>query len=417
MRPEPAGGLPVLWSGASYRRDDWALLTGFASHLLDFDDVSMRAICHPTGPVLSAALAAMDWDTTGGDELCDAVAVGTEVMVRVGEAAGLRPYALGFHATSVFGIFGAAAAAARLSGLDKAQTQNALAISASLAGGLRINFGSMTKSLHVGQAAANGLRAATWSKAGVSGSSADIFGPAGVFSTLSGGEVSGWDPSVALGLPFVIEQPGFERKRFPCCYLLHRMVAAAIRLSVDHDLHLEDIDVIDVVTPPGGTLPLIYPRPTTGREAQFSGPYAVLAAIRDRRFDFTSISDGAVNRQDIQARLGDVVLIEAGNEALSPLELGQAPVTVTVRLKNGRAVSWSQNVAPGSSDDPFDQASMAAKWGECLLHVQPTLPAAQAQALFDTSQTLSSSDPIGPWLLSIRDAINNAEPASCVSVT
>src|SRR3546814_5230541 len=110
-----------------YRRDDAALLIGMASHVLDYDDVSMLAVCHPSTPILSALLATADRERTSGRALVEAFVVGTEVLIRLGQAMGFRHYALGFHATATPGTVGAAAACARLLGLDERRTAHALA--------------------------------------------------------------------------------------------------------------------------------------------------------------------------------------------------------------------------------------------------------------------------------------------------
>jgi 2-methylcitrate dehydratase PrpD len=163
------GAVPSFWSDAAYRADDAATLFGMASHVLDYDDVSMLTVCHPTVPVF-AALLPLAWTAdVPGRELLEALAVGSEVTIRLGQAMGFRHYALGFHATGTLGAVGAAAGCARLLRLDARQTANALAIAASMSSGLQKNFGSMVKSLHVGLAAANGLRAARWAAGGIVG--------------------------------------------------------------------------------------------------------------------------------------------------------------------------------------------------------------------------------------------------------
>ena len=107
-------GLPSFDPAIRLRPDDAALLYGTAAHALDFDDVSMLAICHPSAPILAALLAAGPWAELTGPALCEAHAIGTEVMIRMGQAIGFRHYELGFHATATMGVFGATAAVARL---------------------------------------------------------------------------------------------------------------------------------------------------------------------------------------------------------------------------------------------------------------------------------------------------------------
>ena len=187
----------LLWSAASFNRFDAALITGTASHVLDYDDVSMLSVCHPSAPVLSALLNLRSWDNLDGRELIEAFVIGTEVLIRLGQAMGFRHYALGFHATATLGTVAAAAACARLLRLSPIQTRHALAIAASMSSGLQVNFGSMVKSLHVGIAASNGLRAVQLAAAGIEGAN-EVLSGSGFIRAFSGDEkfsVAGHTPS------------------------------------------------------------------------------------------------------------------------------------------------------------------------------------------------------------------------------
>ena len=137
-----------------------ALISGTAGHALDYDDVNSRMHGHPSVPVIPAALAAARSAQATGRELLDAIVVGHEVEALIGEQYGGAHYRTGFHATGTIGTFGAAAAAARLLRLNPQQTRNALGLAAAQAAGLKSMFGTMTKPLHAGKAAMNGLLSA-----------------------------------------------------------------------------------------------------------------------------------------------------------------------------------------------------------------------------------------------------------------
>lgn len=223
------------WTGRHYASFDAALLLGMASHMYDYDDVSMLAVCHPSAPILSALLAAESGlartGGTSGLDFVTAFCVGTEVLIRLGQAMGFRHYELGFHATATLGAVGAASAVARLVRLDAARTRHALAIAASMASGLRKNFGSMVKPLHVGLAASSGLRAVRMAQAGIEGA-AEVFEAGGYLRAFSGGETDRFPIGKLLfGQPFALAQPGFEQKRYPCCYMMHKMIEATLLLQ------------------------------------------------------------------------------------------------------------------------------------------------------------------------------------------
>jgi 2-methylcitrate dehydratase PrpD len=404
LETRSAGEVASLWRDAGYRADDAALLFGMASHILDYDDVSMLAVCHPTAPILSAALTARPWNGLAGADLADAVAVGTEVMIRLGEAMGFRHYALGFHATATLGTVGAAAAVSRLLGLDAGRTAHALAIAASLASGLRKNFGSMVKSLHVGLAASNGLKAARWAAGGVEGT-AEAFEQEGFLRAFSGGETDRWPEALALGTPFVLAEPGFEQKRYPCCYMLHKMIEATLALTREHGVALADMVSAEVDMPPGGTKPLIHPRPRSGLNALFSGPYAVAASLADGRIDLKSFTDAAVLRPEIQDRLGDVVLVERAGASAQGREVGEAPVTVTLTLRDGRVLTRTVAASPGSAEDPLTPDQLAAKWLDCLQRAAPGIEPAAAARLVAEGAGLAAMTDIGAWLEALRRAL------------
>lgn len=388
-----------LWNDRRLRPEDAALLFGTASHVLDYDDVSMLTVCHPSAPVLSAALCVAG-DTTGAT-LVDAFAIGTEVLNRVGEVMGFRHYALGFHATATLGTIGAAAACARLLSLDAAQTRHALAIAASLAGGLRKNFGSMVKSLHVGFAAANGVRAARLAAAGIVGAEEPFEGE-GFFHALTGGETDRLPKRLTLGQPYALVTPGFEQKRYPCCYMLHKMIEATLAWRRDSGCTLDDVARIRVVLPVGGSKPLIHPCPRSGLNALFSAPYAVLAALEDGRIDLASFTDAAVLRPTIQARLTDVEVVEAGERLAHGADIGKASVTVSFQLPSGARQERTIRLSPGSPEDPLTPGQALTKWRDCLRRGLPHIDDEASVRLFSRGQALLDMSSIQEWLGSFR---------------
>lgn len=390
-------GVPSFWSPVRYREDDAALLLGMASHVLDYDDVCMLAICHPSAPILTALLAGADRDAASGREVLDAFLIGTEVLIRLGQAMGFRHYALGFHATATLGAIGATAALARLRGFDETRTRHALSLAASLAGGLRANFGSHVKSLHVGFAAANGLRAARLAAAGLEGAP-EAFDGSGYLQAFSGGETTAWGADVALGEPFAIAEPGFEQKRYPCCYMLHRMIEGTLALRRETGLDLGTVASVDVEVGQGGTSALIHPYPKTGMNALFSGPYAVAAALRDGRVDLASFTDVAVLRPELQRRLHDVRITERTTPPRIGSDVGGAPVTVTLTPTKGPSVSRTVTASPGSPADPLTPEQLRAKWDDCLRRPAPDLDGATLGALFEEGLRASSDAPLGGWL-------------------
>lgn len=344
---------------------DAALVLGTASHALDYDDVCMLAICHPSAPVFSALLAALpllEGRKLSFGDVMGAFALGTETMLRLGQWLGFRHYALGFHATSTLGSVGAAAAIAHVLRLEPALARAALSLGASSASGLRTNFGTDAKPLHVGFAASAGIRAALLADADASASD-DAWTATGFFTAFNGGaEMSPlpWQPGMKLAL----ESPGFEIKRFPSCYLTHRLIAGVLELRRRHPAAASgDPVLIDIEMPLGSLPPLKHPSPATGLQGKFSGPYCAAAAWVDGRVDLGSFADSAVKRAPVLAQMARVKLQErSGTE-----NLDTAPVRVTFRagsVEDSINVDW----APGSLADPFTREQLLAKWRDCAGH-------------------------------------------------
>ena len=384
-----------------WREDDAALLLGTASHALDYDDVSMVTVCHPSAPVFSSLCAAICFGDTplkpSGRELIAALCVGTEVLIRIGQAMGFRHYELGFHPTATLGNIGATAALARLKGLSLEQTGHALSIAASMSGGLRNNFGSMVKPLHVGLAAANGVRAVQLALAGVTGA-ADIFEASGFLHAFSGGSTDTWPPSVLLGEPLVLESPGFEQKRYACCYILHKIIEASVALRNEHSLTLDHIKSALVKLPHGGMRPLNHPYPRSGLHGKFSAPYAVIASVLDGSITLNSFVDEAVLRPEVQSRLTDIEVIEEGAVSNEGSDLGNSPVTVSLTLVDGRTVSKTVTIAPGSPADPITLEQMEKKWVDCFSIGRADLSEAEARRLFAEGCELDTSTSVVAWL-------------------
>src|ERR1700733_11521126 len=150
-----ASGGPCLVFGTMQRVAplDAALINGTASHALDFDDVSNSLGGHPSAPILPALFALAETQDCDGGAFIAAYVAGFETETRIARGVHFHHYEKGWHPTATLGVFGATAACCHLMRLSATQTAQALAIAASFASGIKANFGTMTKPLHVGQTA------------------------------------------------------------------------------------------------------------------------------------------------------------------------------------------------------------------------------------------------------------------------
>ena len=137
---------------------DAAMINGTSSHALDFDDCNNTMGGHPTVPILAGLLANSESMHANGRDVIEAYTVGVETICAMAKVLNFHHYEKGWHPTTTLGIFGAVAANARLQNLDVDKTATAIAIAASMASGIKANFGTYTKPYHVGHCTRNGQR-------------------------------------------------------------------------------------------------------------------------------------------------------------------------------------------------------------------------------------------------------------------
>jgi 2-methylcitrate dehydratase PrpD len=225
LQPAPQSGI----LGRTERVDmaSAALVNGITSHTFDFDDTHLRTIIHPAGPVASAVLALAEVTGASGRQVTDALVLGIDVSCRMGNCIYPDHYDRGWHITGSTGTLGAAAACARLLGLDEQHTAWALGIAASQPIGMREQFGSMTKPFHPGAAARAGLTSALLAKHGFTASPRALEAPRGYAQVVSPkhdwSEITG-----GLGERFEIASNTY--KPFACGIVIHPAIDAATQL-------------------------------------------------------------------------------------------------------------------------------------------------------------------------------------------
>lgn len=225
---------------------DAALINGASSHALDFDDLNKRMEGHPSVAVAPAVLTLAENQHIGGRQTIEAFVVGHEAACHLGDMMGPSHDERGFHSTATLGTFGAAAAAAaRLLRLDTEATTRALGMAATQASGLQSMFGTMSKPLHAGRAAMNGLLAARWASRGLTSNPAAIECPQGFAATQS----TTFEPRSLPGPgdAFAVESTLF--KHHAACFLTHAAIDAAAALRRESGFALDEVRRVRVRIP------------------------------------------------------------------------------------------------------------------------------------------------------------------------
>src|SRR5574341_235365 len=232
-----------------------ALANGVAGHAMDYDDTQLSTskeavyclLTHPTTPVLAAVLAVGEKEKISGEDFVLAYILGVEVECRIADAINPRHYQSGFHSTATIGGLGAAMAVGKILELKEEQLIRALGIAASMASGLRENFGTMTKPLHAGRAAENGVTAALLANAGFTAATNILGAKRGFFNAAAGG----CDETKLVGRfgrPYFMQEPGISIKPYPSGSLSHPAQDAILDLVKRHDLRAEQIETVEVGT-------------------------------------------------------------------------------------------------------------------------------------------------------------------------
>jgi 2-methylcitrate dehydratase PrpD len=389
----------VLGQGFRAPAADAALANGTAAHALDYDDVSLPMRGHPSVPLLPAVLALAEKEGRSGHDLLTAFVLGFEVETKLGRAIGEPHYALGWHATSTLGTLGAAAACARLLRLDVERTWMALGIAASLAGGLQQNFGTMTKPLHAGWAARNGVVAAELAARGFTADRCALEGesgrtparyarlrPGGFLRAMTGGAEVDLAPLDALGEPFEITASGFGVKLYPCCYAVHRSLDAALELRTRHRIEAAGIAEVQVEVSRGALLPLRREPPVTGLEGKFSLEYCLAAALLDGRVGLASFTDEAVRRPAVRMLMSQVHA-EEGEEAGAVPIGGYAEVRIV--LQDGSEHSLRVDRPRGDPSRQLSWEELVGKFRVCTEGVLSAEAAEQIVSLVERLEELT----------------------------
>ena len=353
--------------GRSHRTDalSAALINGVLAHALDFDDVNDSCMGHPSAPLVPAVLALGEELGASGAQVLEAFLIGFELECKLGLAIGNAHYAKGWHATATTGTMAAAATCAKLLGLDREQIGMALGIAASSSAGMRINFGTMTKPFHVGQAARGGLMAALLASNGFTATADILDHPIDYTRVFADkGEADASRIVGTLGSPWDIASPGLVVKKYPCCNSTHRTIDATLSLVSEHSPSPSEIESVIISMPPGEDIPLIYSRASTGLEGKFSMQYCIASAILDGRVDLNTFDQTSVDRPEVQ-RLTGLIKLEYDDTQEPVVVNAGGHVDVTINMSAGSSVTTRIEQAGGTPEYPLSDEELNQKFTSC----------------------------------------------------
>jgi 2-methylcitrate dehydratase PrpD len=376
-----------------------ALANGVAGHAMDYDDTQLSTskeavyglLTHPTTPVLAAVLAIGEKEKISGQEFVLAYILGVEVECRIADAIHPRHYQSGFHSTATMGGLGAAMAVGKILRFKEEQLIRTLGIAASMAAGLRENFGTMTKPLHAGRAAENGVNAALLARDGFTAATNILEARRGFFNAMAGGydesKISG-----RLGSPYFMKEPGISIKPYPSGSLSHPAQDLILDLVRQHDLKAADIERIDVGTNSNVPNALIYPMPKTALEGKFSIPFCMAIAALERKAGIAQFQDRKVRDKKVIELMKRVTLYV--DDELEKLGYDQVRSRIRVTLKNGRMIEGRYDVARGHPEKPMSWAELGEKFRDCAAPVLPDKNAEDVVEVVARVEELKSLNPL-----------------------
>lgn len=338
-----------------------AFANGTAAHALDFDH-SFTLMGQPTAPLIPAIFALGESLGASGRQLIEAYVAGYEVTGKLAHSLRDSPHD-GWHAPSTLGSFGAAAACGQLLGLSTSQVEMALGIAASMASGIVANFGTMTKPLHVGLGARNGVLAAKLAQGGYTANPKAIESGFGFYQVLHHGAPIREQPIEELGRSYALVSDGLRIKPYPCGGLTHEVIDAVLEFRAKHGLTPEMIEAVDVDVVKHTFDRIVFRVPQTGIQGKFCMPYLVARAIIDGKIGLDIFTDSAVRDQNV-LKLAERVQMHLDTN-LKKTDLGGRPCRVTIRLKNGQSYSREAQHAKGGPEFPMTEEELKGKFSEC----------------------------------------------------
>jgi 2-methylcitrate dehydratase PrpD len=356
-----------------------AFVNAASGNVLDFDDTHLPTVIHPTAPVAPALLALAERRRMSGRDLILGFVLGCEIECRIGIALSPAHYRRGWHITATCGVFGAAAGAAKLLGLDARRIVFALGNAAGQSSGVAENLGTAAKSIGVGNAARNGLWSALLAEQNFDGPPRPIEGTQGFLSAM--GEPPDWSALTGdLGASWELARNAY--KPYPCGIVIHPAIDAALALRRDHAIAPNAIERVVVRGNPLLAKRTGRPDVTTGREAQVSAQHSLAAAFLFGKVLVAHYTDACVNDPAVADLRRRITLVD---DPRIPVEAAR----VELRTRDGAEHAVMIDFARGSVQRPMTDAELEDK---LMTLASGTLSEPRARALIDAVWSLDRSD-------------------------
>jgi 2-methylcitrate dehydratase PrpD len=346
-----SGGKQATVIGRGERLDalSAAFLNAASANVLDFCDTHVPTVIHPTAPLAPALFALGELRRLSGRDLILAFVLGAEIECRIGLAMSPSHYRRGWHITATCGVFGAAAGSGKCLGLKTGPLLAALGLAATQAAGLCECLGTPAKSVHVGNAARNGLWSALLAADGITGPAEPLTGEQGYFHALDE------TPQLSLlsdglGERWEIMRTAF--KPYPCGFVVHPVLDCVIDWRRAHPDAI--VETVAVIGNPLLAARTDRPNISTSSQSQVSVQHAVAAALVTGKASVEQFGEPCVNDPRVVALRGKVVVKRDDSFATTA-------AAVEIATADGKLHKLHQRAARGSEDNPMTDRELEDK--------------------------------------------------------
>lgn len=343
---------------------DAGMANGVAAHALDFDDGNSIMGGHPSTLLVPAILALGEETGASAKDVIVAYAAGYEILIRLSRGLNSFHYEKGWHPTATIGVFGVAAAGAKLLGLDAPKTAIALAIAASMPSGIKANFGTMVKSFHVGHAVRDGLLCAKLAQSGFSANTGALEAKQGFLEVYNGAGNYSVEKIVGdLNEPLEVNRGFNPLKLYPCCASTHSAIEAALQIRREYSVPADNISAIRIEVDERRMPHTDRPRLQEALSGKFSVQYVVSRGLIDggvslSHFEGESHQDPAV--KDMMSR----IQVQAAPPGGKP---NSFDATVTIGTRDGQSFAAHverRSIAIADSDE-LNSPQLWSKFSDC----------------------------------------------------
>ena len=364
-----------------------ALINGTVSHALDYDDVNLNMIGHPSVITFAAMLGVAERDGCSGEDFITAFVAGTEIGCRIGkQLMGESHYQKGWHMTGTAGTFAATASAGNLMGLDGDTMTTAFGIAASQAAGLKSNFGTMCKPMHAGKACQNGLFAASMAKRGWTSNPEILECVQGFGDTQTGA----FTPDLALeGLGERFMTRGMLFKYHAACYGTHAAIEATRELRENHGVTPDDIEAVELHVPSSYFKMCNIQEPKNGLEGKFSLRFTTAMGLLGEDTGRMDSYSKAKCEHPALVAMRDRIQVVANDD----LEHDHAVADIWLTRKDGVVIQQGGNVHDPESDQDRQWSRLVEKFQGLA---DPVIGADKAGQLIEQVAKLETLDKVGP---------------------